>query len=350
LENGELAYWTGTDKKDKKGAVNLFGASKIRASTAETAPDDGTEIEIETEERTWRLRAENAVESAKWLEAMQTAFTAAKATQGKSPAEMMLEAGLVYRCPDLGIPWLGEPPLKSRMSSKPVKAKPFEVYGLHGSVRKLKICVGWWIKGHKAWKHQNGVHAGLALLAGDGTPLDFVDCRKHKAPGIEWELNDPPHKPTEVHDDSHYQQRHPEMWEHMQQLDKTRRKAEKRRAKHWAKKGDDEILKIKFHKLDPAVHYIVPIVSITKPKYAWHLDRKKSVRKLKMRLLHGTKVRISPGAHAPPPAYSGLACGPTARGSTFMTPRRSAGTRSPGIRGTASLMMRRGGKASWRWT
>ena len=71
--------------------------------------------------------------------------------------------------------------------------------------------------------------------------------------------------------------------------DKLQRKADKRIAKHWAKKGDDEILKIKFHKLDPQVMYILPIVSIHKHKYAWHLDRKKSVRKLKMRLVHGTK-------------------------------------------------------------
>ena len=150
-------------------------------------------------------------------------------------------------------------------------------------------------KGHKPWKKQNAVHAGVALLDAGGNLIDWCDYQKRDAPGIEWEANDCPSKPQRIHPIQHYE------WmatrggeggpsaEVMMARDQAKRKADKRRAKQWAKKGDDEILTVKFHKLHPTVHFVLPIVSIRKQKYAWHLDRKKSVRKLKMRLLHGTK-------------------------------------------------------------
>lgn len=166
LENGELAYWADDDKDEKKGAVNLFSASEIRQSEAPNATDE--ELEIVTDDRTWRMRAESEEDLQEWLSALNTALEAVKATQGKTAEQMLVEAGLVYRCPDLGIPWLGLPPAKASHSSHPVKAKPFEVYGLHGSMRKLKICLGWWIKGHKPWKPQNGIHAGIVLLNSEG--------------------------------------------------------------------------------------------------------------------------------------------------------------------------------------
>ena len=77
-------------------------------------------------------------------------------------------------------------------------------YGLHGSVRKLKICMGWWLKGHKPWKEQSACHAGAALLNAAGEMVDFVSHEKHKSEcgAVEWDPNSPPHKPHAAATDS----------------------------------------------------------------------------------------------------------------------------------------------------
>lgn len=279
----------------------MFEAESIRKSTCSTAK--GYEMEIETPNRTWRLRAPSVDDMDLWLRAMQASVASAAATQGMSPSQRLEAAGLVYRLPDYAMPWIGEPPRKSYESSPPVKAKPGQEYGLHGSIRKLKICMGWWIKGHKPWKPQNGIHAGVALLDAAGNMIDMCDFhnKKSQCGGATWDPNSPPPKPHEIH------RRQPPpgcedpvQWAAMDYASqKAQRKLEKRAAKHWAKKGDDEAVKIKFAKLNPAVHYVVPVVTIIKQKYAWHLDRKKSVRKLKMRLVHGTKEDRYVRTHIP---------------------------------------------------
>lgn len=300
LEGAELAWF---DDGDREGSISLFDVTAARPSEDSDASSSDEEIEVVTEDKTWRLRAEDGDEKAKWLEALSSAVTIAQATQCMTPEERLEQAGMVYRLPDYGIPWIGEPPRKSFESSPPIKAKPMQDYGLHGSVRKLKICMGWWIKGHKPWKEQNGIHAGAALLDAAGNMIDYVDFRKQKSEcgAVSWDPNSPPYKPHEVEvGDPPEECEDPEAWaEEEYNRQKAIRKQQKRAAKHWAKKGDDETIKIKFHKLNPDVHYVVPIVSIIKPKYAWHLDRKKSVRKLKMRLVHGTKESRYTRTHVP---------------------------------------------------
>jgi hypothetical protein len=268
LEGAELSWF---DDGDKEGSVSMFDVTAARPSEDSDADDSDEEIELVTEDKTWRMRAEDGDAKAKWLECLSAAVVTAQATQGMTPEQRLEQAGLVYRLPDYGIPWIGEPPRKSYESSAPIKAKPMQDYGLHGSVRKLKICMGWWVKGHKPWKEMKGVHAGAALLDASGAMIDYVDYKKHKSEcgAVSWDLNSPPPKPHEVEvGDPPEECEDPEAWaeeEHDRQ--KAIRKQQKRAAKHWAKKGDDEALKIKFHKLNPAVHYVVPIVSIIKPKY-----------------------------------------------------------------------------------
>ena len=139
LEGAELAYFD--NDGDKKGSINMFEASSIRKSTCPTAK--GHEMEIETADRTWRFRAASEDELEAWLHALSASMQSAAATQGMTPQERLHAVGLVYRLPDYGVPWIGEPPRKSYESSPPVKAKPGQVYGLHGSIRKLKVCMGW---------------------------------------------------------------------------------------------------------------------------------------------------------------------------------------------------------------
>ena len=266
LDGAELSYYD--DDGDKKGCINIFAATSIRKSVCPSAK--GHEMEIETPDRTWRFRAPSEDEMQAWVRALGASVQSAAATQGLTPQQRLEAAGLVYRLPDYGMPWIGEPPRKSYESSPPVKAKPGQAYGLHGSVRKLKICMGWWIKGHKPWKPQNGVHAGCALLDAAGNMIDMCDFHKKKSlcGAVSWDPNSPPPKPHEIRpglpppdcEDA-------EAWRAMDYArQKAQRKHEKRTAKHWAKKGDDEAIKVKFHKLNSAVHYIVPVVTIIKPK------------------------------------------------------------------------------------
>ena len=100
--------------------------------------------------------------------------------------------------------------------------------------------------------------------------IDMCDFHKKKSlcGAVSWDPNSPPPKPHEIRpglpppdcEDA-------EAWRAMDYArQKAQRKHEKRTAKHWAKKGDDEAIKVKFHKLNSAVHYIVPVVTIIKPK------------------------------------------------------------------------------------
>ena len=70
--------------------MNLFGASEIRASAAEKASD--TELEIVTEDRIWRMRAESPEDLAEWLQILNACF-AVKAEQldAKEVAEKQAE-------------------------------------------------------------------------------------------------------------------------------------------------------------------------------------------------------------------------------------------------------------------
>ena len=153
--SAELAYYDDEDRGDRKGAINLYNASEVRTSTFESAKKvaKSREMELVTSDRTWRMRAESKEELEAWTELIGGVITRIQKTQGMTPAERIVDAGLSYILPTIdaadhpgvSIPWLGEPPRKSSESSKPVTAQPMEEYGLHGSVRKLKICVGWWL-------------------------------------------------------------------------------------------------------------------------------------------------------------------------------------------------------------
>ena len=67
LKGTELAYYDET-KKSKKGELSMTSTTDVRMSTAPTA--EGHEIEIETQDRVWRLRAESEEEMHSWLMAM----------------------------------------------------------------------------------------------------------------------------------------------------------------------------------------------------------------------------------------------------------------------------------------
>jgi|EP01049_Picozoa_sp_SAG25_P002436 hypothetical protein len=123
LHGAELAWF---DDGDKEDSISMFDVSIARPSEDSDADDSDHEIEVVTEEKTWRFRAEDEDEKAKWLEVVNQSVAAAQATQGISPEQRLEEAGMVYRLPDYGVTWIGEPPRKSRESSPPIKAKPMQ--------------------------------------------------------------------------------------------------------------------------------------------------------------------------------------------------------------------------------
>ena len=82
----------------------MFDVTAARPSEDSDASDSDEEIELVTEDQTWRLQADDGEEKGKWLEALNAAMTAAQATQGMTPEERLEKAGMVYRLPDYGIP------------------------------------------------------------------------------------------------------------------------------------------------------------------------------------------------------------------------------------------------------